>query len=212
MKPKKAPNDLALRTARIEATLRHSELADRERLVLHAYHHFEAMHGGACGKPGLCWPTDGELGAYLGRSDITTRRARRWLAAPGEGLAPFIAVTYVPPFHKLPNGQTSAHGANVIALLEIAGGPVAGTAPSPDVLELAEADAEVRRLEAQLASARRRMQKAAGGLAASRSAAARRRTSHNAPWENTPEWSLLLPGNQNGEGEGRGEAIVTQAA
>lgn len=202
MPKKNPPNDLALRTARIEATLRHSELGDRERLVLHAYHHYEAMHGGACGKPGLCWPTDGELGAYLGRSDITTRRARRWLAGPPDGVPPFIAVTYVPPFHKLPNGQTSAHGANVITLLEITHAEPEAV-PTPEVLELAEADQEVRALEAQLARARARVQQSAQRLAQTRASALRRRAgSHNAPSQMTPGWSLLTGGSEARGGEG----------
>jgi len=205
----KNPNLLAARTAQIEATLRHAELADRERLVLHAYLHFEALHGGACGQPGVCWPSDGELGAYLGRSDITTRRARRWLAAPPDGIPPFLAVRYVPPFHKLPSGETTGHGRNVITLLEIAREASGETAPAPsaDVLELADADAEVRKLEAKLARARARVQKAATVVAS-----ARRRSPHNAPCKTTPGWSDRLRGRGGRAGERRSDALARAAA
>ncbi len=185
---KKNANDLVMATARIEAALRHSELADRERLVLHAYVRYEPLHGGACGKPGLCWPTDAELGAYLGRSDLTIRRARRALSA---GASPIIAVEHVRPFGRLPNGVTTFHGANVIRLLDITGD--AARDESPAALELADADAEVRELEARLARARQRVQAAAGVVAA------RRRTPHNAPCRTTPDRSELTRERRAGE-------------
>jgi hypothetical protein len=190
--PKK--NDrLLLTTARIEAAMRHSELADRERLMLHAYVHFEALHGGACGVPGVCWPTDGELGAYLGRSDITIRRARRRLADPGViGSAPFIAIRYVGPFGKLPNGETTWHGANVVTLLEIA-----TPAAAPATRELADATSELAKLEARLARARQKVAALAAAAAEERTAAAAVAndvfpgSTHNAPCVSTPGWSLL---------------------
>ncbi len=192
---KKAVDSQLLLTARIEAAMRHSELADRERLMLHAYVHFEALHGGASGTPGVCWPTDGELGAYLGRSDITVRRARRRLADPGMGIAPFIAVRYVGPFGKLPNGETSWHGVNVVTLLEIA-----TPAAAPVSRELTDATSELAKLEAKIARARQKVAALAAQAADARTAAAAAAevandlsasSPHNAPWVSTPGWSLL---------------------
>jgi hypothetical protein len=182
----RAPKKLA----RLEAVLRHPELGDRERVLLQAYLHFEPQHGGACGQPGVCWPTDAELGAFLGRSDVTIRRGRRTLAAPGIGVEPFIRVRYVPPFSRLPNGEQAWHGANVVTLLELA-------SPAADVAsqEHAEADAEVVRLELELGKARRRAAAAAAkasverAIAGEDAAPANDGSSRNAPSLTALGWS-----------------------
>jgi hypothetical protein len=182
--PARKPAHAALRTARLEAALRQSELADRERLVLGAYVHFESVYGGACGRPGLCWPTDAEMGEYLGRSDLTIRRARRRLAEAPPGRRPFITIEYVPPFHLLPNGQKTWHGANVITLLDLAE-PIAPAAP-----ELAKAAAELEALERKVARARARVEALAA--AAADPQGGDDGSSHNAPLI-IPEWSHVIP-------------------
>ena len=210
---KNAPNDLALRTARIEATLRHSELADRERLVLHAYLHFEPEHGGACGQPGVCWPTDGELGAYLGRSDVTTRRARRWLAKPGDGIAPFIAVRYVPPFHKLPEwraqrprrerdhaARNRRHGDRLEPRRRAPSSSSSRT-PTP------RCGPSRRSWPARASACRISPKPSPKG----RIAAARRGGSHNAPSRITLGWSLLRGGGEGRAGE-RAQLTLSQVA
>ncbi len=162
------------------AALRHRELGDRERLLLHAYHHFESLHGAAIGQPGICWPTDGEIAEYLGRSVITARRGRGRLSHPGKGIAPFIAVRYVPPFHPLPTGEQTPHGANVITLLEML-----AQRPTPAALtdELAKLEERVREMRSRI-----------NGLAGQNPAATprRRRSSHNAPSVITPGCAALF--------------------
>lgn len=123
-------------------------IGDRERLLLHAYLHFERQHGGACGKSGLCWPSDSEVAEHLGCSAVTVRRLRWLLRDRRLGAQPFIAVHYVPPFGRLPNGKTSLYGVNVVTLLDVAG-------PCADAprTEYGHALAETRRLELELAKA-----------------------------------------------------------
>lgn len=193
--------------SRLEAMLHHPELADRERLVLQAYLHFEPEHGGACGKPGVCWPTDAELGTFLGRSDITIRRARRALAAPGKvGVNPWIAVQYIAPFGTLPSGEKTWHGVNVITLLEVARPEAAGV-----TIELREASDEVARLERELARARRKQAAAVAKASVERAIAESEAAndgggSHNAPCVITPGWSIR-PGLARGRGGERTPAI-----
>ena len=187
----RAIDDPAAELARRVAALRHRELADRERLLLHAYHHFEGLHGAPIGQRGVCWPADSEVAEFLGRSAITARRGRGRLSNPGKGIAPFIAVRYVPPFHRLPNGETTPHGANVVTLLEM-------TDQRPSSAELQDANAEVLALEHQLAEARSRVNALAGQVtpepaAPSKGPRGRKRAPslHNVSWRSTPARSLL---------------------
>lgn len=160
-----------------------SALRDREWMLMQAYIHFERLHGARVGQPGVCWPTDAEVAAYLRRSPETVRRSRAGLLQ-----AAFITLRYVPPFGRLPNGTTSAHGANVIVLLEV-GGPAEASARA----ELVDARAVVQQLELELTGAKKRVAALEetvaaihDGVAANDDAAP---TSHNAPYVITPAWS-----------------------
>lgn len=169
------------RALRIEAALRHPDLGDRERVVLAAYVHFEEEHGARFGHPGLCWPSDGEVSAYLGRGEQSVRRARRALTAPRAGGA-LLSVRYVPPFGKLPSGQESAHGANVFTLRGYA-----SPAAAPHALAVADAQEEVARRAHALALAKARAQVLSEQPVANDEGG----TSHNAPSRITPAWSHL---------------------
>lgn len=182
------------RALRIEAALRHPDLGDRERVVLAAYVHFETLHGGRFGQPGLCWPSDGEVAAYLGRGEQSVRRARRALTAPRAGGA-VLSVRYVPPFGKLPSGEESAHGANVFALRGYA-----APAAAPRAVAMANAQEEVTRREHALALARARAQVLSEQPVANDDGAP---GSHNAPSQTSPAWSQVNGLSLEGKGAGR---------
>jgi hypothetical protein len=166
-------------------------LRDRERLLLQAYIHFAALETERSGRPTpMCWPTDTEVATYLGRSASTIRRSRHALATMP---APFIALRYVPPFGRLPDGSTSEHGRNVVMLLAV-GAPN----EEPAIRELAEATTVMRQLELDLVKAKERVavleetvarvqhaQWAANDAPDATSAP----STHNAPQMNTPGWS-----------------------
>lgn len=137
---------------RIEAALRHPDLGDRERVTLAGYLHFEARQGGACGAPGLCWPSDAELGAYLGRSEISVRRARKCLSDPKRLGGPLVRVTYVRPFGRLPDGSVAMHGANVVKLAIAS--PAATAAAHAHAEAITEVQERARELELARARAR----------------------------------------------------------
>lgn len=175
-------------------------LRDRERLLLQAYMHFERLHGAKVGQPGVCWPTDTEVGAYLGRSPATIRRSRGVLSSMA---TPWIALRYVAPFGRLPDGTMSAHGANVVMLLEI-GAPE----EAPLVDELVSATTTLRRIELDLAKAkkhvdslRERVLQVRDGAAANDDGARPGGSSHNAPSVTTPGWSprKAPPAERGGE-------------
>jgi hypothetical protein len=183
---------------RLERALRHPELGDRERVLLGAYLHFEALHGARCGHPGVCWPTDAEVGAYLGKSEVTIRRARRSLSEPRIGAPSHIAVRYVGPFGKLPDGTTSLHGSNVVTLQAVGAAGAGDAGP----IELRDARTHVKTLEASIESAQRQLAAArarvehlaraqALGAVIAQSPANEDGgpTSHNAPSVITLEWS-----------------------
>lgn len=189
---------LAARLGQYEAAQTRRDLGNRERLLLQAYVHFAGLHGEPLGLPGMCWPTDAELGEYLGRAAVTARRGRKHLAEPSDGTAPSIRVRYVPPMHRLPDGAVTMHGANVIILLQVAA--------KERETSRAVADAHVRNLERQLEAARRRADALAGDDTADPSrtiTAGRGRSTHNAPLLITPERSpsIFLP-TFVGAGEG----------
>jgi len=160
------------RAARIVAAVRFVELADRERMLLGAYLHFVDAHGEPCGLRGVSWPTDLELGAHLGVSQPTIRRARRELERAG-----VIATERIKPFHKMPDGSTSWHGANVVTVLAQA------KAAAPAQAELAGAAADVARLERRLERARAKLEAVAQASDAPTEALIQRRLRSNLlPW------------------------------
>lgn len=189
----------AARARRIEAALRHPDLGDRERVVLAAYVHFEGEHGGRFGHPGLCWPSDGDVAAYLGRGEQSVRRARRALTRARAGGA-VLAVRYVPPFGKLPSGEESPHGCNVFTLRGYAAPAHAGHA-----LAVADAHEEVAKRERALQLARARAQVLSEQPVANDDGTP---TQHNAPSMISPAWSHV-----NGVSlEGKGRETVPAAS
>lgn len=160
-------------------------LRDRERVLLRAYIDYALAETEKAGKPTpMCWPTDDEVAAHLGRSASTVRRSRARLAA---GPSPFITLAYVPPFGLLPDGTTSAHGRNVVMLL--AGGAAEEAAA---VRELAAAETDVRQLELALGKAKARvvaLQERVQGLRDEGAANDGAPSSHNAP-QRTPGCAL----------------------
>jgi len=164
-------------------------LRDRERRLLAAYMHFGREHGARIDQPGVCWPTDTEVAAHLGRSPATVRRSRRLLATLP---TPWIALRVVPAFGTLPNGETSLHGVNVVMLLKV-GAPEEG----PTVEQLVAATTTMRRIEHDLKKARAHVETLTEKLhrvhdqaAANDDAAPAAPRSHNAPSVLiTPAWS-----------------------
>lgn len=156
-------------------------LRDRERMLLHAYMHFGREQGGRIGEVGVCWPTDAEVGAYLGRSPATIRRSRAVLATMA---TPWITLRYVGPFGRLPDGTTSLHGQNVIMILKV-GAPE----EAPAVKKFIGAMTTVKRIERELAEARALVDglKEEVHQVHDRMAANDDASSHNAP-------SLTIPG------------------
>lgn len=178
-------------------------LRDRERMLLQAYMHFGREHGARIDQPGVSWPTDAEVAAYLGRSAATIRRSRSVLATMP---APWIALRYVPPFGALPNGETSLHGVNVVMLLKV-GAPEEG----PIVEQLVAATTTVRRIEHHLAKARAHVETLTEELHRVHDQAAANDdgdSSHNAPSVLiTPAWSPRKAVVREREGESPATAV-----
>lgn len=125
-------------------------LANRDRMVLAAYMRFATLASEKTGEPmPICWPTDAQIAACVGRSAATVRRSRAILANLP---APWIALRYVPKGGSLPDGSTTVRGIHVVTILKV-GAPEEG----PAVQELAAARTTVRQLELDLASARERV-------------------------------------------------------
>lgn len=88
------------------------------RELLKAYAVLGEEHGACHGRPGASWARDVEVARRIGSSISTVRRARAELAA---GDHPHVGVEYVPPFHRLPTGEASLHGTNVVTVLALMG-------------------------------------------------------------------------------------------
>jgi len=87
-------------------------LKPMERLVLQAYIDAADAQGAPIGLPGVCWPADAAVAAFLGTSIFTVRRARHVLEQQGH-----IEVQHVEAGGRLPDGSLTTFGAVVVTVL-----------------------------------------------------------------------------------------------
>jgi len=123
--PTSVREGLALRQnlALVGAACAH-ELRPMERLVLSAYIDAADAQGAPIGLPGVCWPADSAVAAFLGTSVFTVRRARIELEQQA-----FIEVQHVAAGGELPDGSSTPHGAVVVTVLGMVPGTSGGENP-----------------------------------------------------------------------------------
>jgi hypothetical protein len=97
------------------------ELRPMERLVLAAYIDAADAQGARIGRPGVCWPKDSLVAAFLGTSVFTVRRARHELEQQGH-----IEVQHVEAGGTLPDGTVTTFGAVVVTVLGMVSGTSGG--------------------------------------------------------------------------------------
>jgi hypothetical protein len=125
-----------------------AELANRDpfaglsgaaRELLKAYVVLAGEYAGGGEQPGASWAPDAAVASRIGSSKSTVRRARSELAAAGH-----LRVAYVPPFHRLPTGEPSLHGTNVVTVLALMGSATDNQKSAPRAVSAAQGASPTR--------------------------------------------------------------------